>query len=390
MDTCHEERQGRGLLGASGRAGPILTNKTRGKLLAAHPEGGSRLAEEPRRTGWEQAASAAQVTAAWGSSGRWPGLGLGADDTAPAFGDGWGSGPSMSGPVQLAPLAPGSPSAVLGAGVGQSPLQQGMKRPVATPGSLAPRGSTTSSGARASLRGPVAVSSPLREALRLSGPGPLCPPFWNVPKPSLNVCFFLETNPGKSGRVGKGGWRATPGGAGRSRDSPPSSCLPQAPPPAWRSRAVCRPVGPWPSVPVTGARMAVPRSPAVEGMGWGQAAWLGRTRVRGSLDKALQAPGHPSLGKTRGGGGRGVAPEHLCRGAHRDAGFGRGHRSRQDTTATPGTTGLDAVLLDTQSTQYRPRQKVLEGSGGVGCGGSPLVPAPGVATGPSIAKSGRA
>lgn len=36
---------------------------------------------------------------------------------------------------------------------------------------------------------------------------------------------------------------------------------------------------------------------------------------------------------------------------HRDAGFGRGHRSRQDTTATPGTTGLDAVLLDTQSTQ---------------------------------------
>ena len=100
-----------------------------------------------------------------------------------------------------------------------------MKRPVATPGSLAPRGSTTGSGARASLRGPVAVSSPLREALRLSGPGPLCPPFWNIPKPSLNVCFFLETNPGKSGRVGKGGWRATPGGAGRSRDSPPSTRL---------------------------------------------------------------------------------------------------------------------------------------------------------------------
>ena len=36
------------------------------------------------------------------------------------------------------------------------------------------------------------------------------------------------------------------------------------------------------------------------------------------------------------------------------------------------------------------KQKVHEGSGGVGCGGSPLVPAPGVATGPSIAKSGRA
>lgn len=97
MDTCHEERQGRGLLGASGRAGPILTNKTRGKLLAAHPEGGSRLAEEPRRTGWEQAASAAQVIAAWGSSGRWPGLGLGADDMAPAFGISGGLGPPCLG-----------------------------------------------------------------------------------------------------------------------------------------------------------------------------------------------------------------------------------------------------------------------------------------------------
>lgn len=180
-----------------------------------------------------------------------------------------------------------------------------MKQRVATPGSPAPHGSTSSSGARASLQGPVAASSPLQEALWLSGPGPLGPPFWNVPKPSLNVCFFLETNPGKSGRVGKGGWRATPGWAGRSRDSPPSSLLPQAPPPAWRSRAVCRPAGPRPSVPVTGAWMAVPRSPAVEGMGWGRAAWMGRTRVRGSLDKALQAPGHPSPGKTRGGGGEG-------------------------------------------------------------------------------------
>lgn len=224
MDTCHEERQGRGLLGASGRAGPILTNKTRGKLLAVRPEGGSRLAEEPRRTGWEQAASAAQVTDAWGSSSRWPGLGLGADDTAPAFGDWWGSGPSISGPAQLALSAPGSPSTVLGAGVGRSPLQQRMKRPVAVPGSLAPRGSAACPGAQASLQGPVAASSPLREALRLSGPGPLRPPFWNIPKPSLNVCFFLETNLGKSGRVGKGGWRATPGGAGRSRDSPPPVC----------------------------------------------------------------------------------------------------------------------------------------------------------------------
>lgn len=61
--------------------------------------------------------------------------------------------------------------------------------------------------------------------------------------------------------------------------------------------------------------MAVPSSPAVEGMGWGRAAWLGRTRVRGSLDKALQVPGHPSLGKTRGSGGWGAAPEHLGRGA---------------------------------------------------------------------------
>ena len=111
--------------------------------------------------------------------------------------------------------------------------------------------------------------------------------------------------------------------------------------------------------------MAVPRSPAVEGMGWGRAAWMGRTRVRGSLDKALQAPGHPSPVKTCGGGkGR---PLSTSVEGHRDAGLGRGLRSRQDTTATPGTLGWMLFSLTLRVPGIDPRQKVHGGAwwGGV-------------------------
>lgn len=54
-----------------------------------------------------------------------------------------------------------------------------------------------------------------------------------------------------------------------------------------------------------------------------------------------------------------------------------------------GPLGWTLFSLTLRAPSYRPRQKVHEGSGGAGCGGSPLVPAPGVAAGPSVAKSGR-
>lgn len=175
------------------------------------------------------------------------------------------------------------------------------------PGSLALHGGAAGSGAQALPPGSRGCGiSTLRSPAGSQGWVLLSPVLECVPQPFLNVCFFSQTNLGTG--LGRGIRGQHLEGLGDPKIFPPSH-LRGAPQPAWPGSAVCRPAGAQPSVPIRGARAVLP---AVEGTGWGRAAWLGRTRARGSLDKALlgrrgqasrQAPSHPSLGENHAFGG---------------------------------------------------------------------------------------
>ena len=185
--------------------------------------------------------------AVWGSPGRRLGLGLGAGDTARSL-------RGQLHPVRVwtlpcpgqrgwPPHSPGSPSTALGAGEGPPP--QGLSVQVAQESFLHRRIELPAATPRVpgSARRRLwlwCLSPPSRvlwlrhlhpaKPCWLSGLGPLAPRFGMCPQTVLECLFLLADQPGDW--VGKRGWRATPGGAGRSQDLPslpsarsPTACL---------------------------------------------------------------------------------------------------------------------------------------------------------------------